>query len=117
MSSIIYKIVARDAWNRALENGLFEGAEIDIADGFIHLSAANQVRATADRFFRGQDGLMLIGVDARMLGPALQWEPAADGSLFPHLHGPLSLQAVVSQDELVMDDSGAHQFPEHLPNV
>lgn len=115
MSSIIYKIVALDAWNKALETGVFEGAEIDITDGFIHFSAVNQVRQTAARFFHGQDGLMLVGVDAKILGDALQWEPSADGALFPHLHGPLSLQSVVSQDELVMDDSGGHQFPDHVP--
>ena len=114
MSSIIYKIVARDAWNRALEAGVFTGAEIDITDGFIHFSAANQVRQTAARFFHGQENLMLVGVDAQILGDALQWEPSADGGLFPHLHGPLSLKAVVSQDELVMDDAGGHQFPDHV---
>ena len=115
MSSIIYKIVARDAWNKALEKGVFEGVDIDITDGFIHLSAANQVRETAARFFHGQDDLMLVGVDAQMLGHTLQWEPSADGALFPHLHGTLPLQAVVSQDELVVDDTGGHQFPDHLP--
>ena len=115
MSSIIYKIVARDAWNKALETGLFTGTGIDITDGFIHFSAANQVRQTAARFFRGQDDLMLVGVDAQILGDALQWEPSADGEPFPHLHGPLSLKAVVSQDELIMDDAGRHQFPDHLP--
>lgn len=114
MSSIIYKIVARDVWNKALEKGVFEGVGIDISDGFIHLSAANQVRETAARFFHGQDDLMLVGVDAQMLGHTLQWEPSADGALFPHLHGTLSLQAVVSQDELVMDETGGHQLPDHL---
>ena len=115
MPSIIYKIVARNAWNKALETGVFTGAEIDITDGFIHFSAANQVRQTAARFFHGQDDLMLVGVDAQILGDALQWEPSADGEPFPHLHGPLSLKAVVSQDELIMDDAGRYQFPDHLP--
>ena len=115
MSSIIYKIVARDIWNRALEKGTFEGAEIDLEDGFIHFSTAAQVRKTAARFFAGRDGLCLVAVDADSLGDDLKWEPASNGILFPHLYGPLPLSAVVSQDELLLGPSGAHRFPSEIP--
>ena len=115
MSSIIYKIVAKDTWKEAWESGSFEGAEIDLVDGFIHFSTAEQVRQTAARFFQGRDDLVLIGVDASLLGDPLKWEPAADGTLFPHLYGPLPLPAVVSQDELLLEATGGHQFPDHLP--
>ncbi len=115
MSSIIYKIVARDIWNRALEKGTFAGAEIDLEDGFIHFSTAAQVRQTAARFFEGRDGLYLIGVDAEKLGDGLKWEPASNGMLFPHLYGSLPMSAVVSQDELLLGPLGSHQFPDGIP--
>ena len=115
MSSIIYKIVSRDIWENAQKVGAFEGAEIDLADGYIHFSSAQQVRRTAARFFEGRDNLLLVGVNADTLGEALRWEPISDGTLFPHLYGALSLSSVVSEDELTLMESGEHQFPDFVP--
>ena len=70
-------------WREAECRGSFSGAGIDQRDGYIHFSTAAQLQETAARHFAGQDGLTLVAVDESVLGPALKWEPARDGSLFP----------------------------------
>ena len=91
--SLVYKIVPRALWLEAEETGTFAGAPVDLADGFIHLSAADQVVETARRHFAGQSDLLLVAVEAEALGEALKWEPSRGGALFPHLHAPLAVVA------------------------
>ncbi len=85
----LYKILAQGEWDAALTVGVFEGSAVDKADGFIHFSAADQATETARRYFRGQENLMVLVVDAEALGDELKWEPSRGGALFPHLYGVL----------------------------
>jgi uncharacterized protein (DUF952 family) len=85
----VYKILARSEWEAARANGRFDGAAIDLKDGYIHLSAADQAQETARLHFRGQADLVVVTLDADALGEALKWEPSRDGQLFPHLYAPL----------------------------
>ena len=110
--AIIFKIAPRHLWREAEARGLFEGAPVDLADGFIHFSNAAQLRETAAKHFRGQDDLLLIAVDGEKLGDALRYEPSRGGDLFPHLYGPLPLDAVISAAPLPLDADGLHVFPE-----
>lgn len=80
---MIYKICPLSTWRDAERQGSFSGYRIDQHDGYIHFSAAVQLRQTAARHFAGQDGLVLVAVDETLLGSALKWEPARDGGLFP----------------------------------
>lgn len=85
----IYKILSGADWAAALSAGRFEGAAVDLADGFIHFSTAAQAQETARRHFAGQAGLLLLRIDAERLGAALKWEPSRGGDLFPHFYAPL----------------------------
>ena len=114
MRSIIYKIVPATLWQDARISGEFKGAAIDLTDGFIHFSTDEQAVETAARHFAGQDGLLLVAVDSEKLGDALVYEASRGGALFPHLYGPLSLDAVVWEKPLPLDAHGAHVFPENV---
>lgn len=107
---LIYKIAPASLWREAQEKGRFEGAPVDLADGFIHFSTRDQVAETAAKWFHGQADLMLIGVDSKKLGEALHFEPSRGGALFPHLYGPLPLDAVVFATPLPMRLEGSHDF-------
>lgn len=111
----IYKIAPAALWREAEALGRFEGAPVDHADGFIHFSAADQLRETAARHFADVDDLLLVAVEAEALGPALKWEPSRGGALFPHLYGPLDLAHVRSVDPLPRGEDGAHVFPAAIP--
>lgn len=110
----IYKIMPRALWQQAQDKGVFDGAPVDHAAGFIHFSTAAQVRETAAKHFANQDDLLLIEVDGQALGPSLIYEPSRGGDLFPHLYGPMPLAAVIAVHELPRNRDGVHMFPESL---
>ena len=107
----IFKILPSREWQAAERAGVFNGSSVDRADGFIHFSTAAQVAETAARHFAGQDGLVLVAVNATRLGPALRYEPSRGGALFPHLYAPLPLEAVIWARPLPLSANGRHQFP------
>lgn len=107
----LYKICPAELWQEAERVGAFLGSEVDRRDNFIHFSTAAQVAETAAKHFAGQSDLLLISVDARKLGNALKWEPSRGGALFPHLYGPLTLEAVKHVDPLPLGPDGGHVFP------
>lgn len=112
MSQFIYKIAPRALWAEALAKGVFPGAPIDLADGYIHFSTAGQVRETAAKYFAGQADLVLIAVDGAAFGDALRWEVSRGGALFPHLYAELPVSAALWVKDLPLGPDGAHQFPE-----
>lgn len=109
---LIYKICPRALWQAAERQGVFCGAGIDLADGFIHFSTAAQVEETARRHFEGQADLLLVAVEAEALGQRLRYEPSRGGGLFPHLYGALPLTAVRWVKPLPLCSDGSHAFPE-----
>jgi uncharacterized protein (DUF952 family) len=111
MDSLVYKIATGKQWQAAQAAGVFTGAPVDIADGFIHFSTAAQIRETAARHFAGQAGLVLVEIDAGMLGDKLLWEPSRGGDLFPHLYAQLPLSAVTRTWPLPLGGDGRHVFP------
>lgn len=115
MAATIYKICDRALWQEAERQSVFRGAPVDAQDGFIHFSTAGQVAETAARHFAGTADLVLIAVEVGHLGPALKWEPSRGGALFPHLYGPLPLEAVVWTKPLPLGADGRHVFPEAMP--
>jgi uncharacterized protein (DUF952 family) len=114
MGKTIYKICPVGLWRTAEATGVFEGAPVDAADGFIHFSDAGQVAETARRHFAGQDDLVLIAVDADALGGALRFEPSRGGALFPHLYAPLPLGVVRWVKKLPLGPDG-HSLPDLDP--
>lgn len=112
MTAIIYHMCRAEEWQAAQETGLYPGSSQDRADGFIHFSTAAQVKESAAKHRAGQDGLLLLAVDAHALGDALKWETSRGGQLFPHLYGPLPVGAVVAVDPLLLGADGLHLFPE-----
>jgi uncharacterized protein (DUF952 family) len=108
----IYKIAPANLWREAERAGAFAGAPVDLADGFIHFSTAEQVRETAARHFAGQADLVLAAIDAGALDAALRYEPSRGGALFPHLYGTLPLSAVRWVKPLPLGPDGAHVFPD-----
>ncbi len=107
---LIYKIAPAALWRQAQDKGRFDGAPIDLEDGFIHFSTAAQAEETATKYFSGHADLLLIAVDAKRLGEGLRFEPARGGALFPHLYTPLPLDAVAFAKPLPLKPGGGHDF-------
>lgn len=105
-----YKILTAGEW-AVLDAGGSAGTPLDQADGFVHLSTAAQLAGTLDLHFPGQSGLVIAAVDLHALGPAVRWETSRQGQRFPHLHAPLTRDAVVAWCPLERDSKGAVRLP------
>jgi uncharacterized protein (DUF952 family) len=92
-------------------DGLFRGSPADVADGYIHLSCGSQLAATLDKHFSGVNGLVLAAVDLPRLGDAVRWEPSRGGQLFPHIHGVLTMDAVIFVVPLERTSDGSVKLP------
>lgn len=110
--ALVYKICPAALWAEAQAAGVFHGAPVDHADGYIHFSTAAQARETAARHFAGGRDLKLVAVATAALGAALRWEPSRGGDLFPHLYAPLPLSAVLWVKDLPLGADGTHLFPD-----
>ena len=94
-SSIVFKILRRDEWAEFERMNVYYGSTKDQDDGFIHLSTVHQLKATASKYFAGESDIGLLLINADKLGDDLQWEPARDGELFPHLYGELTRKSIL----------------------
>ena len=111
MTPVIYKIVPETLWQESRQTGIFHGAAVDLADGFIHFSTAEQMAETAARHFAGQSDLLLVAVDGGTLGDKLVFEPSRGGDLFPHLYALLPVADVLWERPLPLGADGLHIFP------
>ncbi|MEL6233086.1 MAG: DUF952 domain-containing protein [Pseudomonadota bacterium] len=107
----IYKIFRAAEWAAFAAAGVTDGAPVDLADGFIHFSTADQAQETAAKHFAGADGLVLAAIAPGALGAALRWEPSRGGALFPHLYAPLRMESVLWHAPLPLGPDG-HVFPQ-----
>lgn len=110
MSAIAYKLVDLGEWEAARAAGAYEGSAVDRADGYIHMSTAEQLAETARRHYAGQTRLLLVEVELEGLGQALRWEASRGGALFPHLYAPLPLATARSERRLSVDPDGRPIF-------
>lgn len=110
-SNFIYKICAKTEWDEAAQDGLYRGSEVDLKDGFIHFSTAEQAVETASKHFSGINGLVIIKIACEGLSEALKWEKSRNGALFPHLYAPLSTGSIEWVADLPLGDDGQHVFP------
>ncbi len=95
----LFHITDARAWENAKVVGEYRAASL-ATQGFIHLSLDRQWVATVNRFYRGVAGLVLLRLQTDRLRAEIRYEPA-DGDTFPHLYGPIDLDAVVAEHELV----------------
>ena len=93
-----YKILTADQWAQFQTDGVFTGAPVDLADGYIHMSIADQLPETLAKHFAGQSGLVIATIDLAQLGNALKWEVSRGGALFPHYYDALPMAAVIKTE-------------------
>jgi uncharacterized protein (DUF952 family) len=121
--ALIFHIVDLAAWDEARSIGLYEPPSLH-TEGFIHFSTADQVLRVADNFYRSQPGLGLLVVDTDRLTSPLKWEapahpvtvemPPGEGELFPHLYGPLNVDAATRVLDFPAEPDGTFRLPDDL---
>ena len=116
---MIYHITSRSAWNEARQSGEYRVASLE-TEGFIHCSTSTQVLPVVEKFYMGQRGLLLLMIDPSLLSSDLKWEPPSggapppgvpEGEPFPHVYGPINLEAVVKAVDLESNPDGHYDLP------
>jgi len=107
----ILHITTRAEWDRAVADGEYRAGSL-ATEGFLHASTAEQVAGSAGRFFRGRSDLVVLRIDPARVRFPLRWEESMHSERpFPHIHGPLNLDAVIAVIALVPDESGSFVWP------
>ena len=92
--AVAYKILTSEQMTLLEHDKCFAGAPVDLTDGYIHLSAADQLEGTLEKHFAGQQGLWLVAVDLEAIAEQIKWEESRGGALFPHIYGDLPRSAL-----------------------
>lgn len=108
----LFHITTHEAWRQARSVGVYRADSLE-TEGFIHCSTERQVIQTANRFYAGRPDLVLLAIDESKLDANLIYEESEPGQHFPHLYGPLNLDAVI----LAVDFSPNHDDSFTLPNL
>jgi len=116
---MIYHITSRTAWSEARSRGDYRAESLE-TEGFIHCSTEAQVVPVAEKYYKGQSDLSLLVIEPTLLSSDLKWEPPSggapppgvpEGDLFPHIYGPINLDAVVDVFDLESNPDGKYSFP------
>jgi uncharacterized protein (DUF952 family) len=102
---LVYKILLPPEWAAFAAAGRFDGSPFDVESGYIHCSSREQVARTAARYFADEPTLVIVALDAESLGETVRWEESSDGDRFPHVYGPLPLDAVASTHDVTGPDT------------
>ncbi|NJC98473.1 MAG: DUF952 domain-containing protein [Anaerolineales bacterium] len=117
---MIFHITSRKDWETAQSKGEYRAESLQ-TEGFIHCSTLAQVLPVAEKFYKGQSGLVLLVIEPTLLSSTLKWEPPSggapppgvpEGDPFPHVYGPIDLDAVVNVVDFIFDSNGTFQMPE-----
>lgn len=113
----IFHITTWEAWEAARKQGNYQ-VESLTREGFVHASTREQALRTANRFYNGQTGLVLLMIEAARLHAEVRYEDLnGEGMLFPHIYGAINLDAVTGWADLMAGENGGFSFPQQFEAV
>lgn len=107
---MIYHICAKSRWEEGKANGAYEADTLE-TEGFMHASTVNQVVDVANAVFTGRSDLVFLVIDVEKIEGDLKYETASNGEDYPHLFGPLNLDAVVLEIDYGPGADGKFKLP------
>ena len=116
---MIYHISTRPAFQEAGLRGEYRAESLE-SEGFIHCSTETQILPVAEKYYKGQSAILLFQIDPSLLSSELHWEPPSggrpppgvpEGELFPHIYGPINLDAIVNVYDLDSNPDGSYKLP------
>lgn len=113
-AAVIFHITRKSEWQSALSGGSYAASSLNI-EGFMHCSTIQQVVATANRLFRGRNGLVLLCIATDRVQAEIRYENLEGGSsLFPHIYGTLDIGWITAVHDLSPRDDGCFDLPPAL---
>jgi uncharacterized protein (DUF952 family) len=121
---MILHITTRKDWENSTLEGEYSAPSL-LSEGFIHCSTFIQTLDTANIFFKGQDGLVLLCIDENKLKSECKYEnPTGGGNhypnvgkSFPHIYGPININAVIKVVDFPRNEYGFFTLPDEIINM
>jgi uncharacterized protein (DUF952 family) len=107
----IVHICSEKDWQAALAEGVYKAPSLEM-EGFIHCSRKEQVLQVANRFYPNQRDLVILCIESELLEVEIRWETVDEG-VFPHVYGPLNLNAIIAVEKFSPDIEGFFRDPPH----
>ena len=111
--NLLFHMCARKDWEAAQIAGAYKTPSLE-SEGFIHCSHPEQIEGTANRYYQGAAGQVLLHIDPAKVQAEIRWEASTGGETFPHIYGPLNLDAVLEVLAFEPDKDGIFTLPEEL---
>lgn len=102
---LLFHVTTRDDWQEHKNSGNYEPESLD-TQGFIHCSSGHQVEDTANKHFADKEQILLLVIDVAMVREQIKYEEDKNGEKFPHIYGPLSINAVIDQIDVAAEENG-----------
>jgi uncharacterized protein (DUF952 family) len=104
MNRLLFHITSPQEWQKAQAEGMYRPESLE-REGFIHFSTAFQIQGVHQRLYNARRDVLVLVVDETRLTSPLRWESVPGTEMrFPHLYGPLNLEAVVRVIDLSASD-------------
>jgi len=114
---VILHIISEEDWKKAQTEGVHTPSSLD-DEGFIHCSTLEQVNWVANSFFKGHTDLLILYIDGEKVKERIIYEDTANiGMLFPHIYGPLNLDAVLRVVAIKPSKDGSFDLPIEINKV
>ena len=110
--NMILHVAKRERWKGARLDGVYRGDTLD-SQGFIHCSTPKQVVKVANALFHGQEGLILLCIDADRVESEIRYE-GSGREKYPHIYGPLNDDAVVKTLDFRPKKDGNFTLPKAI---
>jgi uncharacterized protein (DUF952 family) len=114
--SVILHITRRKQWEKAKLTGVYRGDTLD-SQGFIHCSTPQQIVKVANALFHGQKGLVLLYIATSRVQSEIRYESAGGEELYPHIYGPLNIDAVVNVSDFEPAKNGKFVLPREITDT
>ncbi len=95
---IIYHIVTPEVWEKYKDENEYE-AETLKTENFIHCSYRHQLEDVLNRYYRNQEKVLILHINAHLLTAKLVAEPSTNGEVYPHIYGRINKTAIADVEE------------------
>jgi len=108
--TLIYKVLTLAEWAEFEANQDFAGSLLDKKDGFIHISAGQQLQETLDKYYTTAEDIVLLALKTEALSDHIKWEVSRGGAEFPHYYAPLQMNHVVWHERVQANPQGRYEI-------
>ena len=95
----IFHICTEQSWHDQSDSPIYIHSSLT-EENFIHCSEDHQIQGVLQRYFQGQNDLLVLTIDVSKVQPKIQYDKAPNGEFFPHIYGPLNKDSIIKTEKI-----------------